>query len=76
MFLLAGIGALGGVEASEIPIVYIALVSFGTVALLSLVCHELLMEAREAQGDDERWYIGAMIFLGIWVIIMLSHAFH
>lgn len=75
MFLISGLGALVGVEAQSIPTIFIALVAFGVVALLSLVCNELLIEAKEAQGDDERWYIGVMIFLGVWVILMLGHVF-
>lgn len=76
MFLVAGLGALVGVAAKAIPAVFIALVAFGVVALLSLVCNELLIEAKEAQGEDERWYIGLMIFAGVWVILMLSQVFN
>lgn len=51
------------------------MVAFGTVALLFLVCNELLIEAREAQGEDERWYISIMVFVGVYIVIMLDHLF-
>lgn len=74
MFLVAGLGALIGVATYEIPIIYIALVAFGTVALLALVCTELLIEARENQGDDEKWYINIFIFVGIYIVLLLARA--
>jgi hypothetical protein len=51
MFLASGIGAAVGGATMDIPILYIALVAFGVVALLFLVCNELLIEAKEAQGN-------------------------
>mmetsp|Transcript_19892 Transcript_19892/g.18064 ORF Transcript_19892/g.18064 Transcript_19892/m.18064 type:complete len:497 (+) Transcript_19892:50-1540(+) len=74
MFLSAGFGAFLGVLAHRIPAVFIAFVAFGVVALLSLVCNELLIEAHEAQGDDERWYITIMVFAGVYIVLMLSAA--
>lgn len=72
MFLNSGFGAFIGVSAKSIPAVYITLVAIGAVALLSLAFNELIVEARQAQGEKERWYIGFMIFWGIWVIITFS----
>ena len=82
-------GAAIGGAALGIPIVYVAIVSFGIVALLFLVCNELLIEAKNAQGsvetgiiicfeqcalgDDEKWWISIMVFLGIFIVLMLSH---
>jgi ZIP family zinc transporter len=51
MFLASGIGAAVGGATMDIPILYIALVAFGVVALLFLVCNELLIEAKEVQGN-------------------------
>ena len=51
----SGVGAALGSASSAIPAVYVAFVAFGVVALLSLVCNELLIEARNVQGDDEKW---------------------
>ena len=42
--------AIGGAATGE-PIVFVAFASFGVVALLFLVCNELLIEAKNAQGD-------------------------
>lgn len=52
---LKGIGAALGTAALSIDAVYVSFVAFGVVALLSLVCNELLIEAKAAQGNDERW---------------------
>ena len=46
-------GAAIGGAALGVPIVYVAIVSFGIVALLFLVCNELLIEAKNAQGNVE-----------------------
>ncbi len=73
MLLASGLGAAIGASVQAIPIIFVAMVSFGAVALLFLVCNELLIEAREAQGDDEKWYISIMVFLGIYLVLMLDH---
>ena len=64
--------AIGGAATGE-PIIFVAFVSFGVVALLFLVCNELLIEAKNAQGDEEKWWISIMVFLGIFVVLMLNH---
>ena len=74
MFLSAGFGAFLGDAAYSIPAVFVAFVAFGVVALLSLVCNELIIEARAAQGDDELWYIGLTLFAGVYVVLMLAKA--
>eukprot|EP00595_Chromulina_sp_UTEXLB2642_P002390 CAMPEP_0196767874 /NCGR_PEP_ID=MMETSP1095-20130614/42065_1 /TAXON_ID=96789 ORGANISM="Chromulina nebulosa, Strain UTEXLB2642" /NCGR_SAMPLE_ID=MMETSP1095 /ASSEMBLY_ACC=CAM_ASM_000446 /LENGTH=545 /DNA_ID=CAMNT_0042136649 /DNA_START=42 /DNA_END=1683 /DNA_ORIENTATION=- len=74
MFLSSGFGAFLGILAHHVPSVFIAFVAFGVVALLALVCNELLIEARDAQGDDERWYITIMVFAGVYIVLMLSAA--
>ena len=75
MFLSAGIGAALASAAAGAPVVFIAFVAFGVVALLFLVCNELLIEAREAQGEEERWWISVMVFAGIYIVLMLNHVF-
>lgn len=46
MFLAAGFGAFLADAARSVPAVYVGFVSFGVVALLFLVCNELIIEAR------------------------------
>ena len=75
MLLFSGLGAFIGVLASSVPAVYIALVAFGVIALLALVCNELLIEAREAQGEEGKWYISILIFVGIYIILMMTGLF-
>ena len=57
---------------SGIPAMYVAFVAFGVISLLALVCNELIIEAKEAQGDDEKWWINVLIFAGIYFVLMLS----
>jgi len=45
MFLAAGLGALIASAAEHVPSLFVAFVAFGCVALLSLVCNELIVEA-------------------------------
>ena len=72
MFLAAGIGAwLANITVAH-PTVYVAFISFGIIVLLSLVCGELLIEAREAQKDDEKWYVSILVFVGIYLVLMID----
>jgi zinc transporter, ZIP family len=72
MLIASGLGAAIGAAVQALPVIFIAMVSFGSVALLFLVCNELLIEAREAQGEEDKWYITIMIFLGIYLVLMLD----
>ena len=74
MFLASGLGAWLADITTAYPTIYIAFVSFGIIVLLALVCCELLIEAREAQGDEERWYVSALVFVGIYFILMVDRA--
>lgn len=74
MFLAAGLGAAIGEATYSVPLIYVSLVAFGCVALLALVCTELLIEAKENQGDEERWYVDLFIFLGIFIVLILAKA--
>ena len=49
------IGAACGAAATSTPMAYVAFVVFGIITLLSLVCSELLIEARKAQGAVATW---------------------
>ena len=73
MFLSVGVGAALGNATEKYPILFIGLVAFGVVALLFLVCNELLIEANKAQGEDQRWWISIMVFLGVYIVIILDH---
>lgn len=73
MFVSAGVGASIGDATRQITALFIGMVAFGAVALLFLVCNELLIEAREAQGEDERWWISIMVFVGIYLVLMMDH---
>lgn len=75
MFLSSGVGAALAILSVEYPAFYIGFVAFGVVALLFLVCNELLIEARAAQGSEERWWISILVFIGIYVVLMVDHAF-
>ena len=74
MFLSTGIGAALASSAENLPMVYIAFVAFGSVALLYLVCNELLIEAKNAQSEDgERWWISLCIFFGVYLVLIMDH---
>jgi len=73
MFAAAGIGGAVGAAVQSYTALFVAMVSFGSVALLFLVTNELLIEAKEAQGEDEKWYISIMVFAGIYLVLMLNH---
>lgn len=72
MLLSAGLGAFLSEQARDIPAVFVAFVAFGVVALLSLVCTELLIEAKECIGDEEGWYFNLALFAAVYLVLMLS----
>jgi len=72
MFFAAGVGAAMASAVSHIPLLFIAFVAFGVVALLFLVCNELLIEAKNAQGEEEKWWISICIFLGIYMVLIVN----
>ena len=55
-----------------VPAVFVSFVAFGVVSLLALVCNELLIEAKEAQGEKEIIWVNLLIFAGIYLVLMLS----
>ncbi len=72
MFLSSGLGAYAAHEARDSPAVFVGFVAFGTVALLSLVCTELLIEAKEAQGEQQVWYAPLALYLAVYLVLMSS----
>ena len=72
MFVNSGLGAWLAELTVEYPTIYIAFVSFGIIVYLALVCCELLIEAREIQGDDEKWYVTVFVFVGIYSVLMID----
>jgi len=73
MFVAAGLGAFVGQSSKSEAIIFVSFVAFGVTALLSLVCTELLIEAREAQGQEPVWWIQIFIFAGVLTVLMLHH---
>jgi len=72
MLLGVVVGIVSGDAARSIEILYAVFISFGVVCLLALVTKELLIEAREAQGSEEKWYVSAMVFAGVFVVLMMD----
>lgn len=71
MFLSSGFGALLAGSSESAPAVFVAFVAFGIYALVALVCGELIIEAKEAHQDDEKWWISACLYFGIFLVLML-----
>ena len=67
------LGSLVGSISKSYPILFVTFVAFGVIALLYLVFNELLVEAREAQEGDVRWWVTAVVFVGIYVVIFTDH---
>jgi zinc transporter ZupT len=74
MFLSSGFGAYIADLSTGNPMLFITFVSFGIFALISLVCCELIMEAREVQDSKELWWLQLFIFFGVYVVIMVETA--
>lgn len=62
-------GALGNVSR-ENPAVFTGFVSFGVVALLFLVTHELLIEAHEALKELDVTWINTVFYIGIYLVLL------
>jgi zinc transporter ZupT len=70
MTVAAGLGALVAHGARQIPALFVSFVGFGIVALLALVCGELLIEARENQGEATYWYVQLCLFAGVYIVLV------
>jgi zinc transporter ZupT len=75
MTLAAGLGALIAGASHDVPAAFIGFVAFGVFALVSLVCCELIIEAREVQDEEDKWWLQLFIFAGIYVVLMLEPVF-
>jgi len=67
---------LGGMLASALshnPIYLVALLSFGTSALLYMVAEELLLEAHDDDEDDEHvWWVDLQLYVGFYSSIIMG----
>jgi len=72
MWGAAILGAYIANSTKDSPLVFVSFVAFGIVALLFLVCNELLIEAREAQGEDGKWWISIWIFVAVWLVLVMA----
>lgn len=70
MFLGTIIGSLLGHLTSLNSMLFTAFVSFGIVALLYLVCHELLLEAYDLQNQTNRWQVSIALFAGVFLVLI------
>ena len=34
---------------------------------------EAIIEAREAQGDEPKWFISIVLFAAVWLVLILTH---
>lgn len=75
MFLSSGLGAAAAGYSEGLPAAFVAFVAFGVFALISLVCCELVIEAREVQDAEDMWWMELFIFLGIYLVIMIEPVF-
>eukprot|EP00906_Rhabdomonas_costata_P005636 RCo008414 len=65
-------GGLLGALLEEVPVLFIAMISFGVVALLFLVTQELLIQAHENQGGKELWWINLWLFIGLLAGVLVE----
>jgi zinc transporter ZupT len=73
MFCAAGAGSFIAHISKAVPAVFVSFVGFGIVALLSLACGEMIIEARENQSDDGvRWYVQVWIFVGVYLVLVFG----
>jgi ZIP family zinc transporter len=76
MFVSSLLSTYSGYSLKNNAVLYKLFISFGIVALLSLVINELLVEAREITAnksqDNQTWYSGMIIFLGIYAVLLMD----
>lgn len=75
MFLASGLGAAAAGYSDGLPAAFVSFVAFGVFALISLICCELVIEAREVQDAEDMWWMELFIFLGIYLVIMIEPVF-
>ena len=74
MFFSSGFGSwlVASGQFGEASAVFIGFVAFAVICLVGLVCGELLIEAREAQGENEQWWVNAFVFLGVYAVLIID----
>ena len=68
---------LGGwiTDASNVdvyPAVRVGYTAFVVVILMALVCGELLVQAKEAQGDRTTWWVNSFILVGVYGVLVVD----
>jgi zinc transporter ZupT len=71
MYISALIGALLASATRDTEAVFVGFVAFGVVSYTYLT-HELVIEAHEAQGDEQKWYINMWLFIGLWLALIME----
>ena len=69
MLFSSSLGALIGTVVMENHIMFVVLVSFGIVALLFLVCNELLIEAKHSQVPTVSFWCSSCSFAPVYVYV-------
>ena len=72
----AVVGALAAAVLTTLPTAHVALIAFGTSALLYLVTVELLHEAHHAMEAKHIWWVELMFFIGFLLAIVLEKLQH
>jgi zinc transporter ZupT len=80
MFGTAILSFVAGYSIKHHAVFYNLFISFGIVALLSLVINELLVEARdianrmkeESEENKEYWWSGMIFFFGIYMVLLMD----
>jgi len=76
LLVLGGIaGAVFAGALKSNPAVFQGIVAFGASALLFLVTHELLNEAKENMGEEDDWRLSIWLFVGFFFIILSERIF-
>ena len=79
--LMALAGGLGGYLAgasSAVPEVFVGFVAFGVIALVALVCGELILEAKETideyqeETGQDYSYVSLALYAGIYFVLMMT----
>ena len=68
----AYVGGLLGTTLETSPMLFLAMISFGVVALLFLVTQELLIKAHENQDGEELWWINMWLFFGVMLGVLVD----
>lgn len=76
IFLGAGLGGWVA-DASSLdhhPALFVGYTAFVAVILMALVCGELLVQAKEAQGESTTWWVNSFILVGVYGVLVTDRA--